>query len=132
MEFRRPTRRLDVDEEADLSARRGDFTGEELDHFNCYCARLMSLADLSGVVCSGVTASHPCPAGCGKTCPSGIPSGWSGSKWDLCPACVRARRMVALMVREEPGAIDRELLAYCTVPEAEDRKRFFAAMQRLA
>lgn len=125
-DFSRPRHRgLDVDEAADLAGQRGPFSGDELARFEAYCAALYRLGELSGVVCDGVARPHACQGRCGKTVPAGTPSGWVNSKWDLCPACVKAKRMISTHQHGEPGAIDRELLAYCVGDEKAEQAAFF-------
>lgn len=126
---RRP--RLDPDEAASLDVIQGasGFTREELNMFDAYCVRLMSLAEISGVVCSGVSLVHDCGGGCGRRVPAGIPSGWRNSPWDLCPACVRTKKMVELDSRKA-GAVDRALNEY-VVDEQADKRAFFNAVKRV-
>jgi hypothetical protein len=131
-DFSRPRHRnLDADEAADLAGQRGPFSGDELARFEAYCAALYRLGELSGVVCDGVARPHPCQGRCGKTVPAGTPSGWVNSKWDLCPACVRAKRMISTHQHGEPGAIDRELLAYCTGDVQDEMRAFFGAVAKV-
>jgi hypothetical protein len=130
MTYERPTRRFDVDEQASLE-RVGEFTRDEVDGFSDYCAALYRLGDISGVVSAGAARSHTCTA-CRRAAPAGLPTGWVGSKWDLCPACVRAKRLIAYWAdgRRRPGAIDQELDRLSPEDERGEAAAFFAAVAR--
>lgn len=132
MEYERRSRRLSPDEQADLDAAgQGTFTVDELKRFEVYCSALFRLAELSGVVAEGCAGPHGCSTNCGRKVPAGLPSGWVRSKYDLCPACVRARKMVRWMHTEPDGAIDRELLRLTPGDEEQEKAAFFSAVRRI-
>ena len=62
--------------------------------------------------------------------PAGIPIGWHRSKYDLCPACCMARKTVAVLSTDEPGALDLALNEY-VVSEDADKAAFLASFRKL-
>ena len=127
-------RRLDRDEQEDLnSARVGEFSLTEIRAFEAYCANLERLAELHGVESDGVCRAHPCSQ-CARTVPAGIPVGWKRSKWDLCPACVRARRLVTGWDdagKRFEGATDKELNEAVPGDAKAEMERFFNAVKKI-
>jgi len=127
--------RLDPDEQADLnSARVGEFSLTEIRAFEAYCANLERLAELHGVESDGVCRAHPCSQ-CARTVPAGIPVGWKRSaKFDLCPACVRARRLVTGwddQGKRFEGATDKELNEAVPGDAKAEMARFFNAVKKI-
>lgn len=126
--------RLDVDEQAELdSARVGEFSLNEVRSFEAYCANLERLAELHGVVTDGVCRAHPCSQ-CARMVPAGIPVGWKKSKWDVCPACVRARRLVTGwddQGKRVEGAADKELNDAVPGDAKAEMARFFNNVKRI-
>ena len=127
-------RRLDRDEQEDLnSARVGEFSLTEIRAFEAYCANLERLAELHGVESDGVCRAHPCSQ-CARTVPAGIPVGWKRSKWDLCPACVRARRLVTGwddQGKRFEGSTDKELNEAVPGDAKAEMERFFTNAKRV-
>lgn len=121
--------RLDVDERSELD-RMGTavFTQNELQAFEALCSRLVRLGEICGLAELTCVTSHGCPQNCGRKVPAGIPKGWLGSKYDVCPACARARHLVG--DTREPGALDVELNKYVTDEEA-DKNAFFNAIRKM-
>jgi hypothetical protein len=125
---------LDRDEQADLDASRvGEFSLPEIRAFEAFCANLERLAELHGVETDGVCRAHPCSQ-CSRTVPAGIPVGWRRSKWDLCPACVRARRLVTGWDdagKRVEGATDKELNEAVPGDARAEMARFFSNVKRI-
>jgi hypothetical protein len=124
------SRRLDRDEQAELDAKPGVYTQDEMRLFDVHCARLFALGDMSGVESTGSATVHRCPTGCGRRVPAGIPLGWHRSKYDMCPACCMARHTVAVLSTDKPGALDLALNEY-VVDEEADKRAFFNAIKKI-
>jgi hypothetical protein len=132
MEYQRRSRKLSPDEAADLEHQgQGVFSVDELKRFEVYCSALFRIAELSGVASDGCAEAHGCSASCGRKVPAGLPIGWVRSKYDLCPACVRARKMVRWMHTEPDGALDQELLRLTPGDEQAEKAAFFSALGKI-
>jgi hypothetical protein len=106
------------------------YTKDELERFEAYCIRLHRLAQLKGVACETVATTHLCPA-CRRRVPAGIVTGYIGSRADLCPACVTAKKLVSLLQKEPLGALDQELLRLTPGDEETEKAAFFSALGKI-